>query len=228
MSDDVDGASANEQETKPKAVPTSLQELNEALFNKVTMFRPAANDKSYQWFSPDAHVIGMVTSAMNSTAAAFRQDYWPELVALMRKATDNEFDFDEEVLKAHDVMFAYLKRITDKNIPDLTYLQTLVECGWNDIKPSAQITYMSMFSRYFMARMWVACRQQLAMGTQPAKKFDEIAENAGELIRLMTENANPEQEAKHVLEDAVRRAISAGIPARVVSTIVDKAVADKL
>ena len=212
------------QENNVKSTPSTIGELRDAIFNKVTMIRPRKHDDSFQWFSPDAHVIGMTAAAVNSTAAAFDQNFWPGLVDLLNKSSDEKIDFEAEVFKAYEVIFKYLERCTDKDSGDMTFMDTLEAVGWNDMSEVGKVAYMSMYSQYFFARFWVACRQLLELGTPPAKVFDRIAQDTGDLMRMVNNNIDPSQEGVYRINKAVEFAVKAGLSDRTIETAVANAI----
>jgi hypothetical protein len=229
MSDDLTGEpKENEKEKTAKPeIPTNRKELRDAIFNQVTMIRPKTPDGTTQWFSPDAHVIAMVTSAVNSTAAAFDRNFWPGLVEVLSKAGGEGFDFEQEVFGAFKVIHDFFERsTTEECAKDMTFMDTLDAVGWNNMSEIGKVAYMSMFSQYFFARFWVACRQLYEMGTPSNVLASRIFSDAGELLRMLDNDVNPEKEANLRLRNAVEFAVRAGLSTRLIETITTSALSE--
>jgi uncharacterized membrane protein len=202
--------------------------IRRSKLNKFTMFRPAANGASAQWLSPDAHVVAMIGAAINSVATAFDKKFWPQLDDIMTKAVGPQ-EFEENTYKAYEAFYKFVERSTDKENTDTTFMEALEAVGWNEVPATGQVAYISMISYYFMSRFWVACRQQLALGVPPAKVFNQVAENAGEVMRLMAGNIDPQSEAVLKLARATQFAIDAGLTsATIQATIASSEVAARL
>jgi hypothetical protein len=204
-----------------------LKELDSLLFNKITMVKPKGYGDDTQWFSPDAHVIAMVSSCVNHVSVAFETDFWPELTKTMCKAYDlTPEELEQHVVAAFKVIHDFFKRATDGAAEDITYLDALNNVAWDTMHPAGRVAYMSMVSQYFFARFWVACRQLIRMGVEPSQVFEKIAGNAEDLMRLVNENIEPEVEAVARLKRAVAFAKSSQFSNYMINQVVEEAILD--
>lgn len=161
---------------------------------------------------------------MDSVAAAFETNYWPELTNTLSQLTEGDpAKLEERIVACFPTIREFIKRSTDLEVGDKSLMETLEACGWNELDPVGKIAYCAQMNLYFMARFWVACRQLLEIGESPTKLYNKVAEDASTLMRFADQNIDPRVEALADIEKAVRKAFLAGLSSATISHAVASA-----
>jgi uncharacterized membrane protein len=203
------------------------EKLRKSLLSNTTMVRPTKPNGSIGWMSPEMTILSIFSQAPSAVGGAFEGDHWPLLTDTMSKLTDDSKEkLQEAVMEAWPIIAKYMDRCTDRTANDITYLDCLEGCGWNDMNNVGKITYMSMFGMFVFARYWVVARQMLEMGTPSEKIVDEVANSAITMLRMYDQQIDPTSEAISDIRKAIDKAVKLDMSISMIMSIVEKCVAN--